>query len=620
MLCEQGSLVPRRNPAVVMGALFHRYAFASALATIVIAGVLGCGEPEDRYPFYEFDIDSDTETDSDSDEIPSTDEPPDSDSDPCPPDYVDEYGRCIRFVNWVSQTTGCGTSWDDAFDNLQDGIDSAYQSAQVLGSCEVWVATGIYSSYQGDPLDTFKMKKGVQIFGGFAAFETEMSERDIAGNRTILTGADLLGQGNSYHVVTGAEEATLDGFFVMAGDAIGDPPHHRGGGIYLNSANTRVSACTFQRNRAIDGGAIFSYDGSALIKSCTFTENNAERGGAIYVLNGAPKLRSLQIENNLATVSGGGVFIESVFGGCSPLLEDVRIENNTSWEDGGGMFNRNCSVTVTGSTISDNLAVGDGGGLGAFRGTTIFTDTTVEGNEAFGSGGGIMANDNRTLFTETEVVANVAGETGGGVRLSWTEGVFDSCLVTGNSAGESGGGFYIEMDFPRVVNTLITGNRAPFGGGVFAGPRGDPEVINCVLHGNRAAQRGGALYNAKLSEVFVANSILWEDESDEIFDEVGSSTMVAYCTVDNGYPGVYVFDEDPMFVSAGYWDDVSTTDPTDDVWVGGDYHLQPESPCIDAANDTVSPTVDADGNTWEDITDVGFPSAAADQGSYDCKL
>lgn len=603
-----------------MRAIFIRYVIAAAMALAIACPVAGCHDGGEDHPFYEFAVEHEVDTDTESDQEQGTDDPPDSDTDPCPPDYVDEYGRCIRFVNWVSTTSACGTSWDGAFDNIQDGIDSAYESAQILGECEVWVATGLYSSYEGDPMDTFRLKKGVHLFGGFAAFETERSQRDVEANETVLTGSGLLGQGNSYHVLMGAEDAIIDGFTITGGDAIGDPPHHRGGGIYLNSANTRVSACTLRRNRAVDGGAIFAYDGSPSIKSCTFAENHAERGGGLYVLNGAPTIRSVTVEHNVATDNGGGIYIESVFGGCNPWLEEVDISGNVAWEDGGGLYNANCSVSMEDVLIAGNKAGGDGGGFGAFRGATYFNDTLIEGNEALGSGGGVMSNDNETVFTASEIVSNTAAVDGGGAYLAWTEGSFESCLVSANAAGESGGGFYVEMDFPAILNTRITGNTAYAGGGIYSAARGDPDVINCVVHGNRAEYRGGGLFNDDLSEVYVANSILWMDEQDEIHDVSGSSTVVTYSTVDGGYPGVYVFGDDPLFVVTGHWDDQLTGDPADDEWVDGDYHLQPGSPCIDVANDTVSPTCDADGNAWEDVTDVGFPSAATDQGSYDCKI
>ena len=43
--------------------------------------------------------------------------------------------------------------------------------------------------------------------------------------------------------------------------------------------------------------------------------------------------------------------------------------------------------------------------------------------------------------------------------------------------------------------------------------------------------------------------------------------------------------DNPNFVDSGYWDDGGTpTDPNDDYFVSGNYHLLPDSPCIDAGD------------------------------------
>ena len=105
---------------------------AALLATGL--AVAGCGREDavDPVPFWE----ADTETDSTSDTgIPPEDED-------CPEDFVDDAGRCIRYVRFDAETPECGFTWNTAFAEIQPAIESAYSAALVHGTCEVWVAEG----------------------------------------------------------------------------------------------------------------------------------------------------------------------------------------------------------------------------------------------------------------------------------------------------------------------------------------------------------------------------------------------------------------------------------------------------------------------------------------------
>ena len=128
---------------------------------------------------------------------------------------------------------GRGTSWGDAFERVQQGIDAALAA----GGGEVWVREGTYYENVGIP-------DGVAVYGGFAGTETSLSERDWRTNVTILSG-DIGRSGddadNSYHVVTAIEAAKIfDGFTVRDGNANGESfnssggGNNRGGGMQVN--------------------------------------------------------------------------------------------------------------------------------------------------------------------------------------------------------------------------------------------------------------------------------------------------------------------------------------------------------------------------------------------------
>ena len=115
------------------------------------------------------------------------------------------------------------------------------------------------------------------VYGGFAGSETARSQRNPATNVTILSGdidnndsqtpiitnpATVTGNTtNSYHVVTGANNATLDGFTITAGYA--NSGNNSGGGMFNSSSSPTLTNVTFSGNSAIgDGGGIY-YDSVA---------------------------------------------------------------------------------------------------------------------------------------------------------------------------------------------------------------------------------------------------------------------------------------------------------------------------------------------------------------------
>ena len=594
------------------------------LSILLLAGILlgGCAEKVDLYPFYEWDSDTEPDAgqDTDSETETETESATESDTDPCDDDYIDEEERCIRYVDWDSGAGICGQGWEDAFTRLQDGIDSAWTAAQILGYCEVWVADGTYRSYEGDPGDTIRLRGDVAVFGGFVGNETELESRDVVANETIIDGRAQDGSGASYHVVTGMGTSTLDGFTITGGKADGDPPNHRGGGIYTGSVAVTVRNCTVAENLATLGGGVFAWDSSPAIVDTVIRNNSATMGGGLYILNGTATVDSVVVTENTAAEDGGGVYLDESLGTCQPSLHGLTVTGNTAGGGGGGVYNHGCAPSFAGSVVSYNAAGLDGGGLAGFRGSTYAAGTYFIWNTAGGDGGGVASYDNEVVLEAVHILWNEAGGDGGGLDLLWADGNLEACLIAGNYADGSGGGLHVEMDFTRLEETLIDGNRAYRGAGIYSGMRGDPELVNMVVAGNAAADMGGALYNAELSGVSVVNSILWGNGASPIVDEPGSSTTVAHSDVEGGYPGTCNLDADPLFMDPGYYDDMGTTyDTSDDTWVLGDYHLSEGSPCVDTADDLSTPTTDMEGLPWEDVADAGLPGVLGDMGPYDLK-
>jgi len=100
---------------------------------------------------------------------------------------VDNFPKTI-YVNAIAQGSNDGTSWQDAYLDLQDALETAQFGDQI------WVAAGRYTPDRGtkDRSAFFNIPDGIELYGGFAGTETDPSQRDCLTNETVLTG-DLNG-------------------------------------------------------------------------------------------------------------------------------------------------------------------------------------------------------------------------------------------------------------------------------------------------------------------------------------------------------------------------------------------------------------------------------------------
>jgi hypothetical protein len=109
----------------------------------------------------------------------------------------------IVYVKPGGAGTKDGSSWANAKD-LQTAL-----TATAAGD-QLWVAAGRYTPSATDRNASFALKSGVALYGGFKGTETQLAQRSVATNSTILSGDLARNDGpnfvnnaeNSYHVVT----------------------------------------------------------------------------------------------------------------------------------------------------------------------------------------------------------------------------------------------------------------------------------------------------------------------------------------------------------------------------------------------------------------------------------
>jgi parallel beta-helix repeat protein len=345
--------------------------------------------------------------------------------------YVDDDPPC-----------GNGSSWADAFCDLQDAL------AIAASGDEIWVAAGVYkpidcapSCGEGDRDATFHLKDGVEIYGGFAGCETNLSQRDLAQHESILSG-DLLGDDgpnftfrgdNVYNVVTSCGNnpfTVLDGFTIRGG--------------YDANSFTQFAGCAGTSEPG-GGGVRLDLGGSPTIRNCNILDNYAENGGGgIYIFGSSDAhIVNCAIAGNKALTHGGGIGAKS-FGNMR--IFNCRIVGNQTGGITGGTgaglhMESGTNPWIVNCLIARNTIVASGGGEGAglwitgdqslnlwIKDTTI-ADNAIQVNPPNPSsfGGGVYVRD-------TSI--------GIGLRI-----LLDNTIIWGNNALEG-----------RQIYTWITSN------------------------------------------------------------------------------------------------------------------------------------------------------------------
>ena len=283
----------------------------------------------------------------------------------------------------ADMASGSGASWADATPDLQMAL------ANATAGDEIWVAEGTYQPGTNRHA-SFRLKSGVDLYGGFQgvspeypAGESLLEQRNWSSHETILSGDVanddayvFYGPGNTYgvedlvmainnneennhHVVTGANDARLDGFYVEGGNANG----------LCSSAGTSMSICyapvSLWTTVYGNGGGLYAEQGTPTVENTVFRLNSALRGGGVYTAQASsnftePNFRNVVFHNNLAEYIGAGMYSNS---------SDVYLEN--------AVFHKN-HVPGTG---------GMGGGLTIAGGDAIIVNSTFYGNWAEAGGG-----------------------------------------------------------------------------------------------------------------------------------------------------------------------------------------------------------------------------------------
>ncbi|MBN1900300.1 choice-of-anchor D domain-containing protein, partial [Candidatus Sumerlaeota bacterium] len=231
--------------------------------------------------------------------------------------------HAIVYVDWSASGAGDGTSWANAYNTIQAGVNDADSA-----TTDIWVADGIYT-------ETINITSSRQIYGGFegngGAEETLREERNWENNVTIINGG-----GSNVHVVSimSVSQTRLDGFSIIGG--------------YMNNSSFPLDLGA--------GISCYNINNSNIIDNCAIYDNTTIGYGAgIGLLNAHPVINHCVIKGNYAMASGGGMALWE----SSPQIINTVFCGNTAISSGGAIFCNDGSYPhIINCTMSSNTPYG----------------------------------------------------------------------------------------------------------------------------------------------------------------------------------------------------------------------------------------------------------------------
>jgi len=396
-----------------------------------------------------------------------------------------------------------------------------------------------------------------------------------------------------------------------------------GGGIYsrvtiddILFTNNNVSENTSSSYGYSYGGGISAYaSGKITLEKNNVTKNTSSAvssyGGGIYAnASGDIFITNNNVTKNISSSSlnrshGGGIY-----GNTSGeiLLTKNNVSGNTcssSYHTCGGAIYFDIDVqkiNAKENTICYNSSELGGGICSNISGNLVLSENTINQNnfEAIRS----------TNASSIKILSNtVIGTNGTGIYVTSSSDISITCSINNNVIQKNnnnqlneGSGIFVEnYKLIDIRQNLIANNKAAKGAGVYLNPKSTLFLINNTIATNTAETQGGGIYVRTynmLNDLSLKNNIFWENtagiEGDDIYlNGFGANPRELYNNTVQEIIGTFEntsgnISTDPLFVSPET----------------GDYHLQPNSPCINAGTQSFT-TTDLDGTPRLGIPDIG---------------
>jgi dockerin type I repeat protein/polymorphic membrane protein len=297
-------------------------------------------------------------------------------------------------------------------------------------------------------------------------------------------------------------------------------------------------------------------------------------------------------------------------------INGLTIQGGKGW--GGGIHCHESNLILLNSVIHGNTSPGQGGGIAAEDSNIVIKNSTIENNIA-SEGGGLYGYRTRIIILNSRITnnrTNLSLPFGRGAGICLEENcnaLILAAMIKANRSASCGGGIFSRDSRMEVRNSILVGNTSQSYGGAVYADRSTVSITNVTMSGNKATWCGGAIRALDHTRLSIMNSIVWNNK---ISQPTWSKTEIALATASHldisytdlqGGQGNIMREPDcnwiwvrgniiqkPGFVKEGYW---KKSKNKEDLYVEGDYHLSPNSPCVNAGHPHYKPPVyDTD---WE---------------------
>ncbi len=484
----------------------------------------------------------------------------------------------VVYVDQAALGDNDGTSWSNAFSNLQDAL------AVAVVSQAIWIAEGTYTPGTNRS-DSFVLPERIPIFGGFTNGASSLAERNSQEHTTILSGdIGVLSDAadNSYHVATATGVVSVCGVTFSGGNANGADNDALGGAIYIESLSSYWST------------------GCLSLVDCVMSNNTASEGAGVYVDMQPMRCQELVLSNcvfrgNVATTNGGAIGISGYRARYLSLsVVDSRFVDNRGSRAGGAMYvsaiYANASLTASGCRFVGNTATnvspsGQGGAVWwdtrpTYTAGGVISNCVFVNNRSSGFGGAVYAQRLRRPIVDCDFIGNETASFGGALYLFEHGSAEIACSRFGGNVAGYGGAVYSYEDSPVFRHCEFTGNFATSGGNGGAlylrkmrTRTSVPELINCTVV-NNAEPVGREIFCYTMLDLefqpSIVNTIVWNEQpgvSDVFYLYNGATVTGSYSCVKSDLKGPgMITNEAPGFADPklGTW----TADPVYDAELG----------------------------------------------------